>query len=375
MTISYVAFYSKNNISPVTQDISDLNKHFQRRESLFRSLGLAPLLIEGRKILEFGPGSGHNAIYMASLSPSLYELVDGNPKGVQETRERLAPFRNSQIQVHHRLFDEFESDIAFDLVWAEGCIPHQNNPLSLLRKISGFVRSGGILCITMANGVSYLSETMRRLFRDRFFNQQSEDIFEQARQLTPYLQPHLQNLRGMSRPVEDWILDNIVQPLQHRRLLCLPEVIECLADRFDVYGSSPKFLTDWRWYKEIVGEEQRFNEKALESYYGTNLNLLDYRFESPQHSHEFGKKLEELGSQSWDLMCKIEKGDESGWQDFFTLMQEVLVHIESQAPHTAEAIQEAVNLLQGDRLDQELHHFPKWWGRGQQFVSLIRRND
>ena len=66
---AFVGFYESNNISPVSQDISDLNKHFQRRNSLFRSLGILPSLVKGIKVLEFGPGSGHNALYTASLFP------------------------------------------------------------------------------------------------------------------------------------------------------------------------------------------------------------------------------------------------------------------------------------------------------------------
>jgi hypothetical protein len=69
----------------------------------------------------------------------------------------------------------------------------------------------------------------------------------QERQLTTYLQPHLQHLRGMSRPVEDWILDSIIQLLLDRRLLIIPEGVTCLNDQYDVYGSSPCFLIDRRW--------------------------------------------------------------------------------------------------------------------------------
>ena len=372
--VAFVGFYESNQISPVSQDIIDLNKHFQRRESLFRSLGLLPSFIAGKSILEFGPGSGHNALYMASLKPERYELVDGNPKGVQETRGRLAAYSDSQVEVHQSLFEEFQTDAQFDLVWAEGCLPHQSEPLPLLDHISLFVARGGGYVVSTANGISYLSETLRRLFRDRFFTP-SGDVHQQAQQLKPYMAPHLQHLRGMSRPVEDWLLDSIIQPLQYRKLLSIPEVIASLDNRFDVYCSSPRFLTDWRWYKEIVGENRRFNDRALESYYTSNLNLLDYRFEFPAHSQEFGKKLEELGSQSWDMMCRIEQGEESVWQELFLLLQELCAHVEKSAPETSEAIREAMTLLQSGHPDMELNHFPQWWGRGQQYLSLIRKDN
>ena len=371
---AFVGFYESNNISPVSQNISDLNQHFQRRESLFRSLGILPVLVKGAKVLEFGPGSGHNALYTASLLPEHYELVEGNLIGFEETCERLGKYTAPQIKVHHALFEEFHTDKKFDLVWAEGCLPHQSRPLPLLEHVASFVLGGGGLCLSSSNGISYLSETLRRLFRDRFFDA-TGDVHGQVSQLTPYLQPHLQHLRGMSRPVEDWILDSIVQPLQDRRLLSIPEVITCLDTKFDVYGSSPRFLTDWRWYKEVIGKNRGFNEIALDNYYRNNLNLLDYRFEFPIHSAVFGAKLEKLGSQSWDLMCKIELGEKLAWQDFFTLIQELCAHIEKLAPVTAEAIREAATLLKSGHPDMELKQFPQWWGRGQQYISLIRKND
>jgi len=371
--IAFVEFYESNNISPVSQDISDLNRHFQRRESLFRSLGVLPNLIEGAKILEFGPGSGHNALYSASLKPQEYDLVDGNLRGVKETRERLSNFPEVKIEVHHTLFDAFKSDKKFDLVWAEGCLPHQSQPLLLLEHIASFSKEGGVVCVSQSNGVSYLSEIFRRLFRDRFFDPVGT-VYEQARVLTPHFQPHLSSLRGMSRPVEDWILDSIVQPMRDRRLLSIPEVITCLSDQFDVYGSSPRFLTDWRWYKEVVGSDRGLNDLALKSYYRNNLNLLDYRFEFPEHSLAFGEKLEDLCQRSWNLMCRIEYGEESVWQDFFALMTELLIHITKLAPITAEAISEASNLLQNGSPKMEMNQFSHWWGRGQQYLSLIRKN-
>jgi SAM-dependent methyltransferase len=369
---SFVGFYEANNISPVSQDISDLALHFQRRESLLRSVGIIPLLLKGKDLLEFGPGSGHNAVYLASLGPKKYELVDGNSKGVQETRAQLSDFSGSNIVVHHALFDSFQSRQKFDVVWAEGCLPHQSNPLPLLQHIASFTVAGGLLCVSCANGVSYLSETLRRLYRDRFYDCRG-DVHVQVDQLKPFLEPHLRNLRGMSRPVEDWILDNIVQPLQDRRLLSIPEVIQCLDQGFDVMGSSPKMFTDWRWYKDIVGDDRGFNSGAIESYYKNNLNLLDYRYERPPHSIEFGKKLEAIGDQSWGLMCKVESGDGSAWDDLFDLMLELTMHIHCVAPETSAAILEITQLLKVGDPNQQLEHFPRWWGRGQQYISFIKK--
>jgi hypothetical protein len=41
MKTSFVDFYTKYNISPVSQDINDFEIHFQRINSLFASLGIS----------------------------------------------------------------------------------------------------------------------------------------------------------------------------------------------------------------------------------------------------------------------------------------------------------------------------------------------
>jgi len=370
---AFIDFYSTHNISPVSQDISDEN-HFQRREALFRSLGIVPSFVRDRTVLEFGPGSGHNAVYIASLNPSVYELVDVNPKGIYETREKLQKFDGLTFQVHDLYFDKFDTDYRYDLVWAEGCLPHQNRPLTLLKHMQRFVNNGGLFAISTSNGVSYLSETLRRLFRDRFFPPDGITVQDQILQIEPYLSKHLSNLKGMSRPVEDWLLDNIVQPLQNRQLMSLPEAVSTLGNDFEVYGTCPKFLTDWRWYKEIVGEDRGFNDNALEAYYRTNLNLLDYRFEFAPHSVELGQRLEELGTQSWYLMCQIEKGDEKGWSEIWETLDEICALINQIAPETVASIEEASLCLKGNTPDLYMRHFPKWWGRGQQYISFIRKD-
>ena len=90
---AFVTFYLANQISPVSQDISDLEKHFQRRDSLFRSLGIPPSFVKGSSVIEFGPGSGHNAVFTASLSPGTYFLVDGNELGLKETKDKINQIR------------------------------------------------------------------------------------------------------------------------------------------------------------------------------------------------------------------------------------------------------------------------------------------
>ena len=132
---AFVDFYSKNKISPVSQNIDDLDLHFQRRNSLFSNLGLPVSLLKDCDILEFGPGTGHNALYTISLMPKRYYLVDGNPKGLEDTKKLLSRYSIPDLKLFSTLFLDFQVKDSFDIVWAEGCIPRQTDPISILKHL------------------------------------------------------------------------------------------------------------------------------------------------------------------------------------------------------------------------------------------------
>lgn len=176
--------------------------------------------------------------------------------------------------------------------------------------------------------------------------------------------------------MSDWILDNMAQPMADRQLLGLPQVLETLAGNYEVHGTQPRFLTDWRWYKSLTGESTQWNEVALSNYYSKNLNLIDKRFEYDSHSPAFGIWLEETAQLAWDYMCRIQSGDSDAWDDFYGVSDELVKGLGTLAPITAASIEAAASVLRGDgSRDSSLgssSRFAQWWGRGQQYVSLVR---
>ena len=376
----YIDFYSKHNISPVHQDITDMEKHFQRRESLYRSLSVIPNLLEGKSILELGPGSGHNAIYTASLNPKHYVLVDGNKRGIFECKSNLnqTGIEPEKLEFHHSLIEDFQSDEIFDIVIAEGFIPYQLDPVKLLRHVSKFCKKkGGVLLITSNSAVGILSEIIRKFAKYMLF-EQNENIEDKLTILRPLFEPQLKTLKGMNRPVDDWLLDNIIQSFPSGlKLLNMPDAINSLADDFDILGTSPKFITDWRWYKDIVDGEFYFNKIAIENYYRKNLNLMDYRFVFPEHDKKFGLELETMCSEVWEFMCSLESGTITSWNPVWGLLQSIKNLIKPIAYKTAESIDESMiwlkNINTTDNNNKLYNHFFHWWGRGHNYISFIRR--
>lgn len=326
-----------------------------------------PAFIAGKSLIEFGPGSGHNALYPCSLHPSRYVAVDANPTGVAGMRSLFAGFPEfTQPEIVESLIEEFHTDERFDLVIVEGVIPQQNDPVAFLRHIAGFARPGGILMVALFDAASALADMMRRLLNLRLPRHLS--VAERLSALRPAIEPHTSTLRGMSRPLDDFILDNIIQPMVGP-LFSIVEAVPVLADEFDVYGCSPSFVVDWRWYKDLVGDDRRFNERMVDAYYRNLGNFVDYRVELPPHSREEGEELLRDCTAFYDKMREAQESL-SALTEAISALEAVGTKLQTLSPRAGRSVREFVShLTEGAALD-DCYTF---WGRGQQYVSFVRR--
>ena len=380
----YIDFYSEHAISPVHQaiDSDNLIKHMQRRSALYRHLGIVPGLIRDKTVLEFGPGSGHNALYTNALSPNHYVLVDGNPTGLNEAKQLLSAHGSvDHVEFVHSLIEEFTTEQRFDLVLCEALIAFQLKPVEFAKKPAQYVTSGGLFVVTCTDSVAVLADWMRRLYGAILVNSESQ-VDNQLNILRPFFTPHLNTLAGMSRPIDDWLLDNVIQCLSPnigRGLFSIPEAIDSLSDDFDAYQSSPAFNTDWRWYKNIYGDELDYN-KRFKSAYGENLHsMLDYRFNYPPRSVDLNCDLKNSCDKAFQLihdMLRLNQvTDPERVSELRGVMFSLADHVSGFSRSTARAITEYADFL--DKIDAaaefSFSEFTSFWGRGTQYLSLIRR--
>jgi len=383
----FLDFYREHKISPVRQDISNLSRHFTRREALYRHLGIVPSLIKGKHIIEFGPGSGHNAIFTASLQPEKYVLVDGNTVGLESTRENINAFYSKSVnknteQKGNTIFEFIESEVQdftyshkFDIVLAEGLVQLQIDPSNFARKIASFTKNNGILVLTTCDCVSFLSETLRRLLGS-IISSPGDNLEKRINDLLPVFSSHAKTLKGMSRPVEDWLIDTIIIPFEGS-LFSISDAINSLGNNFDFYSSSPNFTTDWRWYKDINSPPLLHNENATEIYLSNLHNFLDYRYLTGARDPKENEKLHSLSRQIFDMEQKYEKDPSCN------LLKRVLDNtlsisdnIREIFPETSIALVEFVNevaeIKEKGKLP-EFKYFKSLFGRGMQYVSFIKR--
>jgi SAM-dependent methyltransferase len=371
---AFLDFYTKHNISPVSQDISDVKAHFARREALYRHLGIIPSFIRGKKILEFGPGSGHNALYTASLGPERYVLVDGNPAGLLETRERLSAC-DCEIEVVESLIESYTTDERFDMVMCEGAIPWQIHPQDILKAVSQFVAPGGVLVITCIDKISALGDSLRRLEAAIVLDRE-KCIEDQVQQLMPFFKQDLDSLTGMSRPYEDWILDQILQPFIGN-FFSIEEAIDTIDDEFEVYSSSPHFMIDWSWYKEVPLRTATRNQLGIRAYKENIHNLMDYRFTFLPRSAQDNLKIVELIEDITREELGYERdNDSSRLHSIKTMLEELAVEASAFSQQTSKSLFDFNNGL-SDFLAKgvfpNLSDFTGFFGRGQQYLSFIRK--
>jgi ubiquinone/menaquinone biosynthesis C-methylase UbiE len=372
----FVDFYRSNQISPVAQDISDLRRHLDRRDALYRHLGLVPGWLRGRTVIEFGPGSGYNALHTASPAPSRYVMVDGNPTGLNAARGLLANrFPATQFAFVETMIEDFETDERFDLVICEGTIPFQMDPPAFLRRVARFAVPGGVVVTTCVDGISMLAETLRRLAGALLFHPEWSTA-EKLKVLLPVFSPHLATLAGMSRSHEDWILDQIVQPLVGR-LLSIDDAIVALDAEFDTLGTSPRFMADWRWHKDIHGDAKRYNLVAREAYVRNLHNLTDYRLAGDPRPAEGNRRLLALGDALfYQVQHFIATRDAGVLAAVLESVTEIATLCLEFAPVISAALADYRRALVQWQATGSLPPFGGFaacFGRGQQYLSFIRR--
>jgi SAM-dependent methyltransferase len=367
----YIDFYRAEKISPVHQDVSDA-RHRERRESLYRSLGILPRAVAGANVLEIGPGSGHNALYTASLRPSTYVLVDGNPLGLDECRSLLdGKFPAVRFGFEESFVEDLAADRVGDFVFAEGMLSAQHDPAAMARLIGKHVAPGGVFVITCMDDLSYVSETTRRLVAHQQVPM-NQPFAYRVEKLVALFGPHLRTLSGMSRSYEDWVIDNIIHPMSGP-LFPIDSAVEALAEQFDFYGSSPDFVVDWRWYKQLHSGARNDNGRAIKAYRENVLGLLDYRVIVGTTDPEAGRRARDLAGWIYRAATGADFGESIDYEMSIQVIEDLANLVSAAVPSAAAALRECRDVLRGRLALANAFAYASFFGRGQQYVSLTRR--
>ena len=374
----HLGFYLEHEISPVHQNISNLSNHLERRESLYRYLGLPKSYFSGKKILEVGPASGHNSLYIASCSPEKIDLLEPNPVAINEIHELYEQFNvpHTQPKVILQTLEEFEKDQAYDVVVCEAWLGISDHERKLMKKLAGFVKKEGVLITTLASPVGYFFNMIRRLFANQLLSE-FDSLEKKSKTLLMAFSSHLKTLKDMTCPHIDWVQDSLLNP-GFLTMHPMPEMfIEDIGSRFSIYNSYPNFSSDWRWYKSLYGKKKNFNEIFLDSFSRNGHNFLDYRHVFNARSSNLNGELEELCLGLRNLVTEYEKEKSNSYVsdiiEILNLVKNNLTGLEE--PTIDKSIDEIMKLLRRDQFDaqsiKQMKFFNKCFGRELLYISAI----
>ncbi|MBF0308329.1 MAG: methyltransferase domain-containing protein [Magnetococcales bacterium] len=370
-------YYLEYDIMPGRQNLREGFHLLQQRAGLFRQLGLPPALLRGRKVLDLGPGDGSNAVFVHRLDPARHLLVDANSSALRATAGRLEAIHSGGYELNASLIEEFDPQTLFDVVLCEGVIPWgQPEPRPFLRRVAEWVAPGGVLVITCMDGISMTADMLRRLMATCLIEPGS-DPREAARNLAPLFSRHLVHLADMTKSVEEWILSNLLQPLVGGPL-SIDDALEELAFRFDLLGSSPHFLTDWRWYKSMRGASADNISEMQHRFATERHNLIDYRYVYAPRSVRDNERL----AAACEALCQqvlafAEAPGTEALQEIESLLGELVREVESFGSGTAHAMSafhRGLALFREEGRFPEMPEFDAWFGRTQQHASFLARD-
>jgi len=374
----FLEFYGEHKISPVRQDLSDYGKHVERRTELYRHLGLLPLSFRDRKVVEVGPGGGYNSLVIADWQPELYVLIEANKTGLEDIRKNFKDHLSLQkgnLQIVEKRLEDVCLEESFDIVLCEQTIPHNKNQKELLQKLDGLTKKGGVMVLTCIDEISSYFEIMKRYFGFQLIKNKG-NFKDKVDILIDALGPHKRTLTGSSRFEEDWVIDNFLNEAVHNGLFSISDCINFFIGDYQIYSTSPRIFTDYRWFKKIP-EDGGHNQICLDQF-----NRLRHNFfytEKVFSERESAKNLELLNlckdARRYAYLNEFENRD---------VKKEMAMNIENLIQNIGGIDKDILGSLEDiselnkkenitiENLAREYKHFIRAFGKCSQYISLTK---
>ena len=372
----FLEYYDKHNISPVKQKIDDIEIHHKKREKLYRQLGMPPIVFKDKDILEIGPGSEYNTLSFFEWGGKM-TLVEPNRQGIKELKELFKEkgIKEDSYVLHECMIEQFKSDKKYDIVIAEGFLHSIDNAYEIIQQISDLVKEGGVVVITCMDYCSTFVEQMKRLVC-HILIEGEEDYEKKVEICKEFFEPQFKDVIAMSRSVEDWVKDDMLNPaFNSDTLLGIADGIQCFSEEFEYLGTSQRMFTDYSWYKDIDYDERA---NVLKQYKRKRHNLLMTGMEETVLSNEESEFL----ISGISKIRKLEKEFEKTYKK--ELLKEIKMELEN-----LHDIMDKIDEMCGkftsnmieilENLDDNILNYEKYdtfyiaMGRTQQYLSMVKK--
>ena len=375
----HLFFYERNAVSPVLQDVNDAQKHLIRRESLYRSLGLSSTFFRDRSVLEVGPGSGQNSLHVASSMPSSLTLVEPNKTGVIQIEQSFLTWKvkHQKPSVIQKTAQSFlESNLKkFDIVIAECWLGNTQQGKGIISGLRSCLNSGGVMVLTSSPHIGLLANALRSLLGYRLTSDPALEFQEKVHRLLGAFCSHLDNLHGMSRFYEDWIIDVLVNPAALVEFISPIDLIELLGG-LDLLATYPRISDSWTWYKNFKSTDLNFENQWVEYYWKKSHNFLDSQtLADPIDDADNNKQLDIFCRSLIERIVQIREHDRPD-SESLSILGKVKKFVPEHNRFVHEAISEFEQIYSMQFLSMtdiaQMKIFGRWFGRELMYMSFIR---
>jgi hypothetical protein len=191
----------------------------------------------------------------------------------------------------------------------------------------------------------------------------------------------------MSRSINDWVIDNLINPasitLGNENEFSFPIAIKSLSDDFIFYGSSPNFISNYKWYKDVL-DSKSYNLSIIEDYYSKVHNLINTNEVGTSTISDnkllinLTKKFSEIVENKYKFINNNEQFEQNSIKKDLLILKEIYdLLYKNSLYNSAKIILEFLNLFKDDKIPSvseinNMIYFKSAFGRGQQYVSFIK---
>lgn len=381
----YLDFYEKHNVIPVNQALTP--EHALRRAHLYREIGCPPNAFKNSKVLEVGPGTGDNAVITSEFGPKEFWLIDGNSASCTELNKKIESglIKNGTLMKMDVMSKEFDKlDESFDIIICEGASA-QEEPKEFYRKILKKAnKSDALVIFSCSSTLSTGSELLRMLWHAPLAKLTYQKAIEEGAKV---FKEHLKTLKGVSRTSTDWVIDSILNPKPKGFSFDISDLLDLATEMDFIFlgSSSPRFFQDYTWYKQFdCNQPLDYNNKVKCSWKEQMLCTLDTRLTATNIAEikdkdgtileSIVKAFSELGILVTDMYAHPGVGVDIN--ETLSIVQRIIKSLDHEPLRSTQQsvldLEKALPDILDGKVDTETGSFKKFWGRGQQYVSLTR---
>lgn len=254
-------YYENKEIRPTYADFKDkeqLNKYDQQRRDFFFKLNLPHTFFKDKKVIEFGPDTGENALIFAKWGSKLC-LVEPNLKAHDYINKYFKNYELTESieKLISKSLSDFSTFDKFDIVVAEGFIYTIKPNVTWIQKAKECLNDDGLFIFSFYDYYGGYIELLQKAIYNVV--NRSKQINTKGIELAKYIFTNKWECVGHTRTINSWFMDVIENPFVRLKYFIDPITLmqEMFQHEMRLYSSWPitKFPNSVNWIKKNTTSE------------------------------------------------------------------------------------------------------------------------